>query len=483
MGRAWRLADDTGEKENDMATYDAIIIGTGQAGPALARRLAGSGMKVAIVERGRFGGTCVNTGCTPTKTLVASAYAAHMARRGADYGFSAGEIKVDMKRVKARKDHVAGRSNRGVERSLKNLENCRVYEGHARLVSARAVEVGSEVLNAERIFINVGARASVPAIPGLDQVDYLTNSSMMDVDFLPPHLLVLGGSYIGLEFGQMYRRFGSAVTIVELGPRLTPREDEDVSEAIAGFLTKEGITVRLNAKCLAVRKQGSDIVMTVDCDGTSEIRGSHLLVATGRRPNTNDLGLERAGVQQDARGYITVDDELRTNVAGIWALGDCNGRGAFTHTAWNDYEIVAANLLDGEHRRVSDRITAYALYTDPPLGRVGMTEAEVRKSGRRALVAKIAMEDVSRASEKGETEGFMKMLIDADTKEILGASFLGTGGDEVIHCVLDVMYAKAPYTVIERAMHIHPTVAEFIPSMLGDLAPIRADLANGGSGD
>ena len=461
-----------------MTSYDAIIIGTGQAGPALARRLAGSGMQVAIIERGRFGGTCVNTGCTPTKTLVASAYAAHTARRGADYGFSAGEIKVDMKRVKARKDHVVGLSTRGVERSLKTLQNCRVYEGHARFVSAHEVEVGQEVLSAELIFINVGGRATVPAIPGLDQVDYLTNSSMMEIDFLPPHLVVIGGSYIGLEFGQMYRRFGSEVTIIELGPRLTPREDEDVSTAIAGFLAKEGITVRLNANCLRVSKEGSDIVLTVDCDGTSEIRGSHLLVATGRRPNTDDLGLERAGIQQDSRGYISVDDELRTNVPGIWALGDCNGRGAFTHTSWNDFEIVAANLLDGEHRRVSDRITAYALYTDPPLGRAGMTEAEVRRSGRHALVGKVAMEDVSRAFEKGETEGFMKMLIDADTKEILGASFLGTSGDEVVHCILDVMYAKAPYTVIERAMHIHPTVAEFIPSLLGDLAPMPV-LPNG----
>jgi pyruvate/2-oxoglutarate dehydrogenase complex dihydrolipoamide dehydrogenase (E3) component len=383
-----------------------------------------------------------------------------------------------MQRVKARKDQIVGRSTRGVERSLKNLENCRVYEGHARLKSAREVEVGTEVLDANRIFINVGARASVPEIPGLDQVDYLTNSSMMDIDILPPHRLVLGGSYVGLEFGQMYRRFGSEVTIIELGPRVTLREDEDVSEAITEFLGKEGITVRANANCLNVAKRGSDIVLTVDCDGTSEVRGSHLLIATGRRPNTDDLGLERAGVQRDARGYITVDDELRTSVAGIWALGDCNGRGAFTHTAWNDYEIVAANLLDGEHRRLSDRITAYALYTDPPLGRVGMTEAEVRKSGRRALVGKLSMENVSRASEKGETEGFMKMFIDADSKEILGGSFLGTAGDEVIHCVLDVMYAKAPYTVIERAVHIHPTVAEFIPGLLQDLAPLPAEPEN-----
>src|SRR6266852_3801054 len=332
------------EQENQMTSYDAIIIGTGQAGPALARRLAGSGMAVAIIERDRFGGTCVNTGCTPTKTLVASAYAAHLARRGADYGFStSGEVKVDMKRVKARKDYVAGLSNRGVERSLISQENCRVYRGHARFVSPRELEVGTEILSSDRIFINVGGRAAVPEIPGLHQISYFTNSSMMDVDFLPRHLLVLGGSYIGLEFGQMYRRFGSEVTIVEIGPRLIPREDEDVSEAIAGFLTREGITLRLNATCLNVSKTGGDIVMQLDCrDGAPEISGSHLLIATGRRPNTDDLGLERAGVKRDPRGFIEVDDELRTNVPGIWALGDCNGRGAFTHTSWNDYEIVAA---------------------------------------------------------------------------------------------------------------------------------------------
>jgi pyruvate/2-oxoglutarate dehydrogenase complex dihydrolipoamide dehydrogenase (E3) component len=458
-----------------MTTYDAIIIGTGQAGPALARRLAGAGMKVAVVERGRFGGTCVNTGCTPTKTLVASAYAMHVARRGADYGFSAGEITVDMKRVKARKDEVAGASTRGVERSLRSQENCTVYTGHARLQSPREVEVGGEVLRAEKIFLNVGGRAAVPSIPGLDQVDYLTNSSMMDIDFLPSHLVVLGGSYIGLEFGQMYRRFGSQVTIVELGPRLIAREDEEVSKEVAAFLGREGIDIRTNASCLKVSRKDGGIALQISCEhGPIEVLGSHLLLATGRRPNTDDLGLDRAGVTQDKRGYIEVDDELRTSVPGIWALGDCNGRGAFTHTAWNDYEIVAANLLDGEHRRVGDRIPAYALYTDPPLGRAGMTEAEVRKSGRRALVGRVAMEDVSRAFEKGETAGFMKVLVDAESKQILGATFLGASGDEVVHCVLDAMYAKAPYTVLQRAMHIHPTIAEAIPTMLGDLAPLSA---------
>ncbi len=457
-----------------MTSYDAIIIGTGQAGPALARRLAGSGMQVAVVERQRFGGTCVNTGCTPTKTLVASAYAMHLARRGAEYGFAtSGELKVDMKRVKARKDYVAGLSNKGVERSLKNLKNCRVYEGHAKFVSPREVQVGADIASAEKIFINVGGRAAVPKIAGLDQVPYLTNSSMLDVDFLPRHLLVLGGSYIGLEFGQMYRRFGSAVTVVEIGPRLISREDEDVSAAVAGFLSREGIDIRFNASCLSVSRRGDDIALELDCaEGAAEVIGSHLLIATGRRPNTDDLALDRAGIEQDSRGFIAVDDELRTNVPGIWALGDCNGRGAFTHTSWNDFEIVAANLLDGDHRRVSDRIAAYALFTDPPLGRAGMTEAEARKSGRRVLMGKLAMEDVSRAFEKSETEGFMKILVDADTTEILGATFLGTSGDEAIHCVLDTMYAKAPYTVLQRAMHIHPTVAEFIPTILGDLAPL-----------
>jgi len=396
-----------------------------------------------------------------------------VAGRGADFGIATGDVTVDMARVKARKDHVAGLSNKAVERSLKEQKNCTVYEGHARFVGPHEVEVGGETLRADKIFINVGGRASVPQIPGLDQVKYLTNSSMVDVDFLPRHLLVLGGSYIGLEFGQMYRRFGSEVTIVEVGPRLISREDEDVSQAVAGFLDREGVHVELNAKCLSLSKRGDDIVMALDCDGGKrEVVGSHLLIATGRRPNTDDLGLDRAGIKQNARGYIEVDDELRTNVPGVWAIGDCNGRGAFTHTSWNDFEIVAANLLDGDHRRVSDRIVAYALYTDPPLGRAGMTETEVRRSGRRALMAKIAMEDVSRAFEKGETEGFMKVLVDAESKQILGASFLGASGDEAIHCVLDTMYAKAPYTVVQRAMHIHPTVSEFIPTMLEDLAPL-----------
>jgi pyruvate/2-oxoglutarate dehydrogenase complex dihydrolipoamide dehydrogenase (E3) component len=458
-----------------MADFDAIIIGTGQAGPALARRVVAAGWKVAIIERKLFGGTCINTGCTPTKTLVASAYAAHLARRAADYGVVIpGAVGVDMKAVKARKDAVVGTSRRGIERSLKALEGCTVYEGHARFVGPKEVGVGDEVLRADRIFINVGGRALVPPIPGLEQAPYLTNSSMMDVDFLPPHLVVLGGSYIGLEFAQAYRRFGSEVTVVELAPRLIAREDEDVSRAIADILKEEGIDIRLGSKVVGMEKLGDKIAVNIEAAGTrSQVTGSHLLLAIGRRPNTDDLGLDKAGIAADAHGYIQVDDQLRTNVPGIWALGDCNGRGAFTHTSWNDFEIVAANVLDNESRRVSDRINAYALYTDPPLGRAGMTEADVRKSGRPALIATMAMEDVSRAYEKGETKGFMKILVDKESKQILGASLLGLSGDEVIHCVLDVMYAKASCTVLQRAMHIHPTVSEFIPTMLGDLVPLQ----------
>jgi pyruvate/2-oxoglutarate dehydrogenase complex dihydrolipoamide dehydrogenase (E3) component len=453
--------------------FDAIIIGTGQAGPALAARFVAAGMAVAIIERHKFGGTCVNTGCIPTKTLVASAYAAHMARRGAEYGFAVnGDVRVDMKRVKARKDEVSGRSNRGVEEWLRGLKNSTVIHGHARFQSSGTVVVNDEVLQADKVFINVGGRASVPAMPGIHDVSFLTNSSMMDIDFLPQHLVIVGGSYIGLEFAQMYRRFGSEVTIVEMGPRLIGREDEDISEVVREILEAEGIRIRLNAKCISLAKRDSRIAVHTECDeGPPEVLGTHVLLAVGRTPNTHDLDLDRAGVATDKRGYIIVDDQLQTNVPGIWALGDCNGRGAFTHTSYNDYEIVADNLLNADHRRVSDRIQTYALFTDPPLGRCGMTDAEIRKSGRAALATKHPMSRVSRAVEKGETQGFIKISVDAETKQILGAAILGTGGDEVIHVLLDVMYAKAPYTVIQRAMHIHPTVAEYLPTILAKLEP------------
>lgn len=457
-----------------MKQYDAIVIGTGQSGPSLAKRLAAAGETVAIIERQRFGGTCVNVGCTPTKALVASAYAARMVARAGEFGVLVeGGARVDMKRVKARMDEIVRPSTEGVERSLRKAERVAVYHDHARFVAPKEIAVGGEVLRADKIFINVGGRASVPPMPGLTQVDFLTNSSILKLDVLPRHLVIIGGSYIGLEFAQIYRRFGSEVTVIEMSERLVPREDEDVSAAIHDILTREGITIRLNAKCITVGKRGSDVTAGVDCtQGEPEVTGSHLLLAVGRRPNTDDLGLDKAGVALDEKGFITVDDELRTNVPGIWALGDCNGKGAFTHTSWNDFEIVAGNLLDKEERRVSERIPAYGLFIDPPLGRVGLTEAQVRKSGRPALMATMAMEDVGRAYEKSETLGFMKVLVDAGTKQFLGASLLGTAGDEVIHAIIDMMYAKAPYTVMQRAVHIHPTVGEFLPTLLGELKPL-----------
>jgi len=455
--------------------FDAIVIGTGQAGPALAVRLAGAGQSVAIVERKRFGGTCVNTGCMPTKTMVASAYAAQLARRAADYGVTIeGSIAVDMKRVKARKDSVADTASGNIAAWLRGTKGVTVIEGHARFESASAVRVGERTLESQQIFINVGGRALVPPMPGVAEVPYFTNSSIMDVDFLPEHLIVIGGSYIGLEFGQMYRRFGSRVTVVEKLPRIIVREDQDVSEGVAGILAAEGIAIETHAECMALSKSGSEISVSLDCeDGKRVVTGSHVLLAVGRRPNTDDLGLDRAGVATDARGFIVVDDMLRTNVSGIHALGEVNARGAFTHTAYNDYEIVADNLLSNAGRSVRDRINAYALFVDPPLGRVGMSDGEIRQSGRRALVGKRPMTRVGRAVEKGETQGFMKIAVDADTQEILGATILGVGGDEAIHCVLDLMYAKAPYTAMQRMVHIHPTVAELLPTLLGELVPLQ----------
>jgi pyruvate/2-oxoglutarate dehydrogenase complex dihydrolipoamide dehydrogenase (E3) component len=455
-------------------SHDAIIIGTGQAGPPLARRLSRAGMTVAVVERHLFGGTCVNTGCIPTKAMVASAHAAHVARRAADFGVTIdGRIGVDMARVKSRKDAISEQSRVGVEKMLTRLERCQVYRGHARFRSPREVTVGDDILRAPRVFINVGGRAAVPSLPGIDRTPYLTNTSMLGLAVVPEHLIVVGGSYIGLEFGQMFRRFGSTVTIVEMRAALIGREDPDISSAIRDLLIEEGIGIRLNARCISLAATDGAIQAHVDCtDGEPVVTGSHVLLATGRRPNTDDLGLDAAGVEQDAHGYIVVDDELRTTAEGVWAMGDCNGRGAFTHTSYNDFEIVAANLLDGQARRVTDRIPAYGLYIDPPLGRVGLTEAETRRRGRPALVGSRPMTRVGRAVEKGETKGLMKIVVDKDSHEILGAAVLGTGGDEAIHCVLDTMAAKAPYDVLQRAMHIHPTVAELIPTILGELAPL-----------
>lgn len=454
--------------------FDAIIIGAGQAGPSLAGRLTQAGMKVAVIERKFFGGTCVNTGCMPTKAMVASAYAAQTARRGAEYGVVTGPTSVDMKRVQARAATVTLNARSNLENWLRSMSGCTVIEGHARFESANTIRVGDQLLSAPRIFINVGGRANVPSMPGVNAVPYLTNTSLLQLDFLPKHLVVVGGSYIGLEFAQMFRRFGSQVTVVEQSERLVSREDEDVSLAIAAILENEGILVRTHAECigLAAHTEGVEVHVSCEQGGPTEI-GSHVLLAVGRRPNTGDLGLDKAGVAVDARGYIKVDEHLATDIPGVWALGDCNGRGAFTHTSYNDFEIVAANLLDGEDRRVSQRVPAYALYIDPPLGRVGVTEAQARASGKQILIGSRPMTRVGRAIEKGETQGFMKVIVEAQSRRIIGAAILGVGGDEAIHGVIDVMNADVPYTRLQQAVPIHPTVSELIPTVLGGLQPAK----------
>ncbi|NII54454.1 FAD-containing oxidoreductase [Luteibacter sp. SG786] len=457
-------------------SFDAIIVGAGQAGPALANRLTGAGKTVAIVERHLVGGTCVNTGCKPTKTLVASAYAAQLARRGAEYGVGVGAVSIDMPTVAARARKVILDSRKGNEDWLAGMPGLTLIRGHARFVAPRRLEVNGETIEAPQVFLNVGGRANVPDFPGVDEVDYLTNSTIIPMESVPEHLVVVGGSYIGLEFAQMYRRFGAKVTVVEQGPRLVQREDEDVSAEIRAFLEGEGIEVRTDACCIRLARHPNGVSVGVDCtDGSPEVVGTHVLLAVGRRPNTDDLGLDKAGIAVDERGYIKVDDRLATSAEGVWAMGDCNGKGAFTHTAWNDYEIVAANLLDGGDRKVSDRILGYALYVDPPLGRVGMTETQARASGRPLLVSKRPMTRVGRAVEKAETHGFMKVVADAETKQILGAAILGTGGDEAIHGILDMMNAKASIGTLQWAVPIHPTVSELIPTLIGDLQPAETN--------
>jgi pyruvate/2-oxoglutarate dehydrogenase complex dihydrolipoamide dehydrogenase (E3) component len=453
--------------------FDAIVIGTGQAGPALCARLDKEGLKTAVVERKLLGGTCVNNGCIPTKTLVASARAIHVAGRGADYGFSVDQLRVDMGAVKKRKDGVVQHSVDGLTKWIAGMKHVELIRGHARFVAKKKIQVQGRELEADRIFLNVGGRALVPDLPGLGDVPYLTNATIMDLDAVPEHLLIIGGSYIGLEFAHAYRRFGAKVTVIEKAAKLLPREDDDVAAGIREILERDGVAIRTGAECMALEKKGGRIAVEMDCKGGDPLaEGSHLLVAVGRKPNTDDLGLEKTGVQLDERGYVKVDDQCRATEEGVWALGDCNGKGAFTHTSYNDYEIVAANLFDNDPRRISDRIQAYALFIDPPLGRVGMNEAEARKTGRKILSGKMQMARVGRAREAGETQGFMKVLVDAESRELLGAAILGLNGDEIVHSLLDVMYAKKPYTTVQRAVHIHPTVTELIPTLLGTLKPL-----------
>ncbi len=453
---------------------DAIIVGAGQAGPALAARCSKEGLRTVLIERGQLGGTCVNVGCVPTKTLVASARAIHLARRGSEFGFEAGGISVDMARVKARKDGIVQQSRDGLGKWLRGLAQTEVISGAARFAAPRTIEAAGRQFSAPRIFLNVGGSALRPALPGIDEVPTLDNVSIMELSTVPRHLVIVGGSYIGLEFAQMMRRFGAEVTVVEKGVRLLPREDEDVSDAIRAILEHEGVRVELGAECISLARRGADILVGSACAGGERaIVASHALLAVGRRPNTMDLGLDRAGIRCDERGYIVVDDQCRTSAEGVWAMGDCNGRGAFTHTSWNDYEIVSANLFDGDPRRITDRIPCYALFIDPPLGRAGMTETEALASGRKLLCARMPMQRVGRAREAGETQGFMKALVDAQTRQLLGAAILGLNGDEVVHSLLDIMAARQPFTAISRTVHIHPTVSELVPTLLQQLQPVN----------
>ncbi|MBT9465262.1 FAD-containing oxidoreductase [Hydrogenophaga sp.] len=453
--------------------FDAIVVGAGQAGPALAARCAREGLRTAVIERHHFGGTCVNVGCVPTKTLVASARAVRQAQRGAEYGFDTGDIRVNMARVKARKEGIVLHSRQAVEAWMRGLAHTEVITVEARFVAPATLQVNGRQLTAPRIFLNVGGRSVRPDLQGIDDVPTLDNVSIMELATVPEHLVIVGGSYIGLEFAQMMRRFGAQVTVVERSARLLPREDADVSDGIREILQAEGVRFELEAECLSLAPNAGRITVGAQCaNERAPIVASHVLLAVGRRPNTDGLGLEHAGIRMDAKGCIEVDDQCRTSAAGVWAVGDCNGRGAFTHTAWNDHEIVVANLFDTDPRRISDRIPCYALFIDPALGRMGMSETEARASGRRVLMGKMTMQKVGRAREAGETQGFMKVLVDADTRLLLGAAILGLNGDEVVHSLLDQMAAGQACDLMARTVHIHPTVSELLPTLLQQLKPL-----------
>ncbi len=450
-----------------MKKFDAIIIGSGQAGTPLVFKLAANGKKVAFIEKEHFGGTCLNVGCTPTKTYVASARRMFEANNGDYLGVEIPSgVKINLPKVKARKDKLIKKSVDGIDSGLKNTSNITVYKGTASFVGHKKILINGEEIEAEQIFINVGGRARVPK--EYEDISPLTNSEILQLDEIPEHLIIIGGSYIGLEFGQMFRRFGSKVTIVEMNKTIIGREDKEVSETIQNVLESEGVEFRLNATCLgASRSDEGKVIVKVDCTlGSPEIIGSHLLLAIGRTPNTNTLNLEKTGIKTDKRGFIEVNDFLETNVPGIFALGDCNGKGAFTHTSYNDYEIIAENMFDGKNRKISDRISTYNLFVDPPLGRAGITIAQAKESGKKIKVGFRKMSNIARARERGETNGFMSVVIDAETDRIIGATVLGIGGDEIISSILNVMYANQPYTVIRDSVQPHPTVSELIPTML-----------------
>lgn len=453
--------------------FDAIVIGSGQAGNPLSHRLADHGWKVALIEKEHLGGTCINTGCTPTKTMVACAQVAHYARQAARWGVRAGEVSVDLSRIVALKDRIVQQFRSGQQRQVDRRPNLHLYRGQARFLGPRRLQVGDDVLEGERIFINTGTRPNIPRIEGLEGVNYLTNASLMELTELPEHLLVLGGGYIGLEFGQMFRRFGSRVTVVHHGDRILPREDADVTAELQKALETEGIRFLLQADTTAAQKKDGQVLLTLKTpQGTETLAGSHLLVATGRAPNTDALGLEAAGVETAKGGFIKVNSRLETNVPGVWALGDVKGGPAFTHISYNDFQIVYANLLEGKNLTTENRYVPYCVFTDPQLGRVGLSEREARAAGRKLKIGKIPMTYVARAIERDETAGLMKLVVDAQTDRILGATILATEGGELIQTLGVVMLAGAPYTLLKGAVYIHPTLAEGFFSLMEDVKPV-----------
>jgi len=454
--------------------FDAVVIGSGQGGNPLCQRLADQGWNVALVERAHLGGTCINTGCTPTKTMVASAQVAHYARNATRWGVHASDVRVDLPAIVERKNKVVASFRARQERRVAERKTLRLYRGHARFLSAHQLQVGDEVIEGERVFIDTGTRPEIPRLPGLDSVPYLTNATLMELRGLPEHLLILGGGYIGLEFGQMFRRFGSEVTIVHRGDRLLSREDPDLADALLKVLEAEGVKFLLNAQTTAAKTPAGKILLEVEsAKGSINLAGSHLLVATGRRPNTDDLDLDKAGVEIDARGYVKVNSRLETNVPGIWALGDVKGGPAFTHISYNDYQIIYGNLIEGKNLTTEDRYIPYAVFTDPQFGRVGITEQEARASGRKLKIGTYPMANVARAIERDETAGFMKIIVDAETDHILGAAILGTEGGELIQILGALILANAPYTVLKGAVFIHPTLAEGFFGLMESVKPVN----------
>jgi pyruvate/2-oxoglutarate dehydrogenase complex dihydrolipoamide dehydrogenase (E3) component len=454
--------------------YDAIVIGSGQGGNPLSYALAEHGWTVALVEKSHLGGTCINTGCTPTKTMIASAQVAHYARNAARWGVRTGGPEVDLSFVVDRKNAVVQRFRGNQERNVARHPSLHLYRGQARFEAAHQVQVDSEVLQSERIFIDTGTRPDPPKINGLDTVEYLNNESLMEIRQLPEHLLILGAGYVGLEFGQMFRRFGSRVTIVHMGPQILSREDADVAGELQKALKNDGVEFRLNSNSTHVEKREGKIALTIAAGDRKEtITGSHLLAATGRRPNTDDLGLDQAGVELDGRGYIKVNSRLETSVPGIWALGDVKGGPAFTHISYNDYQIIFGNLIEQKHLSIANRYVPYALFTDPQLGRVGMTEKEARASGQKLKMGTYAMSHVARAIEREETAGMMKLIVHAETDQILGAAILGTEGGELVQTLGALMLAAAPYTVLKGAVFIHPTLTEGLFGLMEAVKPLE----------